>query len=97
MRGQSFKWLNDDDEGYQQPLHDEVGPADAVWIFPRVSAEHDDLCDPPVHGHQGGDGLPRQGQHLGSAVTNNAELVHGGKFGETFFDGLFGQLKVKTL
>ena len=59
-----------------QPLHDEVGPTGAVWIFPRVPPQHDDLRDPPLHGHQGGDGLPRQGQHLSSAVTNNAQLTH---------------------
>ena len=32
--------------------------------------------------HQGGDGLPRQGKHLRSAVTNNAKLNHRGKVGK---------------
>ena len=34
-------------EGRQQPFHDEVGPPGIIRIFPWVSAQHDDLRDPP--------------------------------------------------
>ena len=69
-----IQWLNDGG------LHDEDGPAAGVRILPWVPVQHNDLRDPPVHGHQGPHGLTRQRQNLFQAVTNNAELIYQGKF-----------------
>ena len=63
-----MQWLNDGG------LHDEDGPAAGVRILPWFPVQHDDLRDPPVHGHQGSDGLTRQGQHLSSDISNSAKL-----------------------
>ena len=57
-------------------LHGEDGPAAGVWLLPGVPAQHDDICDPPVHGHQDHDGLARPGQHLSSALSNAPKLYY---------------------
>ena len=58
-------------------VHNEIGPACSVRIFPRVSGQPD--WDPPVHGRQDPDGLTRQREHIGPAVTNDARLIYQGK------------------
>ena len=65
-----IQWLSDDG------LHDEDGPAAGVRLLPGVPVQHDDLRDPPVHGHQDRDGLPCPGQHLSSALSNDPKLYY---------------------